>query len=65
MEKIIFWEKVSNISAVLVAILFVTLTYFDEYIKKIEMIIVIFSILMLFIFVFSEIMKFIIKKKLQ
>ena len=64
MDKLIFWKKVSNTSGVLIAILFITLTYFDEYIKKIEIIIVILSILMIFIFVFSEIMKFFIKKNL-
>ena len=63
MRKIEFWKKVSNYSIAICAIALIAKMFFRKYLENIIIPILFIGGIALIIFVFSELMKLIIKRK--
>jgi hypothetical protein len=62
MRSLLFWNRLSNISAILGILILILLRFFDDYIKNIIPFLVLGCLTIIF-YLLSEIMKFILKKK--
>ncbi|HBK83760.1 MAG TPA: hypothetical protein DDZ41_09225 [Flavobacterium sp.] len=64
MKKIEFWEKASNYSIAICGVVLIAKMYFRKYFEDSIVIILFVGVIALIIFVLSEFMKFILKRKI-
>ena len=64
MKNIDFWKKTSNYSTILLVLMLILFFFFDKYIQQKHLDTISYiGIILLFLFVLSELMKFILKRK--
>jgi hypothetical protein len=63
MRKIEFWKKASNYSIAVCGIVLIAKMFFIKYLEKSNVPIFFIAGVALFVFIFSELMKFILKRK--
>lgn len=62
MKRLVFWNRLSNVSAILGILILILLRFFDDYIKNIIPFLALGCLTIIF-YLLSEIMKFTLKKK--
>lgn len=63
MSNLKIWKRVSNYSAILCGIFLIASRFFGKYIEQYDSIILVVGIVSAVVFLFSELMKFILKRK--
>ena len=63
MTNLNFWKKISLYSTMLCGIILIALLFFKQYVKEYNFLILLIGGIILFISLFSELMKFILRRK--